>query len=49
MIQLSTFDLSLAALLVLALALSSARIYPGLARQLLIAALRTAIQLTLVQ
>src|SRR5210317_2065831 len=48
MIQLSTFDLSLAALLVLALALSSARIYPGLARQLLIAALRTAIQLTLV-
>lgn len=48
MIHLSTFDLSLAALLVLALALSSARTYPGLARQLLIAALRTAIQLTLV-
>jgi len=48
MIQLSNFDLSLAALLVLALALSSARIYPGLAQQLLVAALRTAIQLTLV-
>jgi putative ABC transport system permease protein len=47
-IQLSTFDLSLAAMLVLVLALSSARTYPGLARQLLIAALRTAIQLTLV-
>jgi putative ABC transport system permease protein len=48
MIELSVFDLSLAALLVLALALSSARIYPGLAKQLLVAALRTAIQLTLI-
>ncbi|HHH44746.1 MAG TPA: iron export ABC transporter permease subunit FetB [Gammaproteobacteria bacterium] len=48
MIQLSHTDLALAALLVLALALSSMRIYPGIARQLLVAALRTAIQLTLV-
>ena len=48
MIHLTTFDLSLAALLVLALALTSMRIYPGLARQLLVAAVRTAIQLTLV-
>ena len=48
MIQLSVFDLSLAALLVVALALTSARIYPGLAKQLLVAALRTAIQLTLI-
>ena len=47
MIQLSVFDLSLAALLVVALALTSARSYPGLAKQLLVAALRTAIQLTL--
>ncbi len=48
MIQLSHTDLVLSALLVLALALSSMRIYPGIARQLLVAALRTAIQLTLV-
>jgi len=48
MIQLSYTDLVLAALLVLVLALSSMRIYPGVARQLLVAALRTAIQLTLV-
>ena len=48
MIHLSVFDLSLAALLVVALALTSARIYPGLAKQLLVAALRTAIQLTLI-
>jgi len=48
MIHLSVFDLSLAALLVVALALTSARIYPGLAGQLLVAALRTAIQLTLI-
>ncbi|MFQ5644233.1 MAG: iron export ABC transporter permease subunit FetB [Thiogranum sp.] len=48
MIQLSNFDLVLAALLVLTLALSSLRSYPGIAQQLLIAALRTAIQLTLV-
>ncbi|MDT8386686.1 MAG: iron export ABC transporter permease subunit FetB [Thiogranum sp.] len=48
MIQLSLLDLSIAALLVIALAFTSARIYPGLARQLLVAALRTAIQLTLI-
>lgn len=48
MIQLTAFDLSLAALLVVALALTSLRIYPGLARQLVVAALRTAIQLTLI-
>jgi len=48
MIELSTFDLSLAALLVVTLALASWRIYPALATQLLIAALRTAIQLTLI-
>jgi putative ABC transport system permease protein len=48
MIALSVFDLVLAALLVVALALTSARIYPGLARQLLIAGLRTVIQLTLI-
>ena len=36
------------ALLVVALALTSVRIYPGLAKQLLVAALRTAIQLTLI-
>jgi putative ABC transport system permease protein len=48
MIVLSVFDISLAALLVAALALTSAHIYPGLAKQLLIAAVRTAIQLTLI-
>ncbi|MGD2075213.1 MAG: iron export ABC transporter permease subunit FetB [Gammaproteobacteria bacterium] len=48
MIRLTALDLSLAALLVLALAATSARSYPGLARQLLVAALRTAIQLTLI-
>ena len=48
MIHLSAVDLSLAALLVVALALTSVRIYPGLAKQLLVAALRTAIQLTLI-
>ncbi len=48
MIQLTAFDLSLAAALVVALALTSARIYPGLAKQLVVAALRTAIQLTLI-
>ena len=48
MITLSVFDLSLAAILVVALAFTSMRIYPGLAQQLLIAALRTAIQLTLI-
>ncbi len=48
MITLSLFDLSLAALLVVALALSSLRIYPEIAGQLTIAAIRTAIQLTLI-
>jgi putative ABC transport system permease protein len=48
MIQLSTLDLGIAALLVLALAFTTARSYAGLARQLLVAALRTAIQLTLI-
>jgi putative ABC transport system permease protein len=48
MITLSLFDLSLAALLVVALALSSLRIYPEIAGQLSIAAVRTAIQLTLI-
>jgi len=48
MTTLSMLDLSIAALLVLALALTARRTYPDLARQLLIAAARTAIQLTLV-
>ena len=48
MIQLTVFDLSLAAVLVVALALTSMRIYPGLAAQLLVAACRTAVQLTLI-
>jgi len=48
MIQLSSFDLALAALLVVALALTSLRVYPGMASQLLIAGLRTLIQLTLI-
>ncbi len=48
MITLTLFDLSLAALLVVALALSSLRIYPEIAGQLSIAAVRTAIQLTLI-
>lgn len=48
MIELSPFDLALASLLVIALALTSLRIYPGIARQLLVAGLRTAIQLTLI-
>lgn len=48
MIQLTNMDLFLAALLVVALALTSIRIYPGIARQLLVAAVRTAIQLTLI-
>ncbi len=48
MITLSLFDLTLAALLVVALALSSLRIYPVIAGQLAIAAVRTAIQLTLI-
>jgi len=48
LITLSLFDLTLAALLVVALALSSLRIYPVIAGQLAIAAVRTAIQLTLI-
>lgn len=48
MIELSTLDLALASLLVIALALMSLRIYPGMASQLLVAGLRTAVQLTLI-
>lgn len=48
MIALSYLDLSLAALLVVALAVVSWRSYAGLAGQLLVSALRTVIQLTLV-
>jgi putative ABC transport system permease protein len=48
MITLSTLDLAIAALLVLGLALLSTRLRAGVSRQLLIAAARTAIQLTLI-
>lgn len=48
MIKLSEFDLAIAGLLVVALALASRRVYPDIARQLLIAGVRTAVQLTLV-
>jgi putative ABC transport system permease protein len=48
MITLSTLDLAIAALLVLALALLSRRLQAGMSRQILIAAARTAIQLTLI-
>ena len=48
MITLSNPDLAIAAVLVLALALLSARLQAGVSRQLLIAAARTAIQLTLI-
>jgi putative ABC transport system permease protein len=48
MVTLSTLDLAIAALLVLALALLSTRLQAGISRQLLIAAARTAIQLTLI-
>jgi putative ABC transport system permease protein len=48
MITLSNLDLAIAALLVLALALLSARLQADVSRQLLIAAARTAIQLTLI-
>ena len=48
MIHLTNMDLFLAALLVVALAMTSLRIYPGIARQLLISAVRTVIQLTLI-
>jgi putative ABC transport system permease protein len=43
MITLSTLDLAIAALLVLALALLSRRLQAGMSRQILIAAARTAI------
>lgn len=48
MIHLSYLDLMLAAVLVLLLALTSRRFHPRLAGQLLIAAVRTVIQLTLI-
>jgi len=48
MVTLSTLDLGIAALLVLALALLSTRLKAGISRQLLVAAARTAIQLTLI-
>ena len=48
MIALSTLDLAIAALLVLALALLATRLQAGMSRQILIAAARTAIQLTLI-
>jgi len=48
MIQLSSLDLSLAAALVIALAAASWRTYPGVGQQLLVAGVRTAIQLTLI-
>jgi putative ABC transport system permease protein len=48
MTTLSVTDLSIAALLVVTLALTASRTYPDLARQLLLAATRTAIQLTLI-
>jgi len=48
LITLSNLDLAIAALLVLGLALLSMRLQAGVSRQLLIAAARTAIQLTLI-
>jgi len=48
MVTLSNPDLAIAAILVLVLALLSARLQAGISRQLLIAAARTAIQLTLI-
>jgi putative ABC transport system permease protein len=47
-IQLQPFDLAIASLLVVALAFTSMRLRLGLAAQILVAALRTAIQLSLV-
>lgn len=47
-ISLTPFDLSLAALLVISLALVSVRLKLGLARQILIAGLRTTVQLLLI-
>ncbi len=48
MIALSVFDLSLAAVLVLLLALVSRRVHPGMDRQLTVAAVRTVVQLLLI-
>ena len=48
MIHLSSLDLSLAALLVVLLAITTRLVYPQLAGQLLVAALRTVIQLLLI-
>jgi putative ABC transport system permease protein len=48
MVTLSIVDLVIAALLVLLLALLSLRQHAGISRQLLVAALRTAVQLTLI-
>ncbi len=48
MTTLSTWDLAIAAMLVLLLAFTARDMYPGLPRQLLVAALRTALQLTLI-
>jgi putative ABC transport system permease protein len=48
MIVLSTVDLAIAATLVLLLALLSLRMHPDLSRQLVFAAIRTAIQLSLI-
>jgi putative ABC transport system permease protein len=48
MILLSHADLSIAAAMVIMLALLSLRLQAGISRQLLVAALRTAVQLTLI-
>ena len=48
MIQLNFIDLGIAAALVLLLALLSVRLHSDISRQLLVAALRTAVQLTLI-
>ena len=48
MIQLSIVDLTIAAALVLLLALLSMRLHPAISRQLVVAAVRTAVQLTLI-
>ena len=48
MVELSTIDLLIAAMLVVALALMSIRLQSNISRQLIIAAVRTAVQLTLI-
>ena len=48
MIELSVIDLALAASLVLLLALVSMRLHSNISRQLIIASIRTALQLTLI-